>query len=108
MTDKVSTLIGFSVKANKVIFGADELKEGKRKRYLIVGCHTLSERSLKEVKRIAARDKVPLAICVKKELSDIVFKRNCKVIGICDKQMSEAIMKFINTEDYLIIESEEI
>ncbi len=99
MSDKVSTLIGFAVKANKLIYGMDELKEGKRKRYLIVYCHSLSERGKDEIKEIARRDNVPLIETKSQKLEDIVYKRNCKVIGVANKQMSEAIIKYI-TEDY--------
>lgn len=107
MNDKIATLIGFAVKANKLIYGMDELKEGSRKRYLIVFCHSLSERGKAEIKEIALRDKVPLIETKTKKLEDIVFKRNCKIIGIANKQMSEAIIKYI-TEDYSLIKSEEI
>ena len=105
--DKVATLIGFAVKANKLIYGLDELEEGTRKRYLIVYCSTLSDRAKAAVKRVAKRDNVPIIETLNRRLEDIVYKRNCKVIGIANKQMSEAIIQYI-TEDYSLIKSEEI
>ena len=107
MNDKIATLIGFAVKANKLIYGLDELEEGTRKRYLIVYCSTLSERGEAALKRVAKRDNVPMIKTLSRRLEDIVYKRNCKVIGIANKQMSEAIIQYI-TEDYLLIKSEEI
>ena len=107
MNDKISTLIGFAVKANKIIYGLESLDEGTRKRYLIVSCHTLSDRAKNELKTIAKRDNVPILVTKNRKLEDIVYKRNCKVIGISNKQMTEAILQYI-TEDYSLIKSEEI
>ena len=107
MNDKVASLIGFAVKANKLIYGVDELIEGKRKRYLIIYCHTLSDRSKAAVKEVALRDKVPLIETKGKKLEEIVYKNNCKVIGVSNKQMADAIIEYI-TEDYLLIKLEEI
>ncbi len=107
MSDKVATLIGFAVKANKLIYGLDELEEGKRKRYLIVFCNSLSERGKAEVKELALKNKVPAIETLTVKLEDIVHKKNCKVIGVANKQMSEAIIKYI-TDDYSLIMSEEI
>ncbi|MBR2967232.1 MAG: hypothetical protein IKC35_00455 [Clostridia bacterium] len=107
MNDKIATLIGFAVKANKLIYGLDTLEEGNKKRYLIVCCHTLSERAFSTAKFIAKRDGVPILVTKTRKLEDIVYKRNCKVIGISNKQMSDAIIDYI-TNDYSLIKSEEI
>ena len=107
MSNKVSTIIGFAVKANKLIYGMDELDSGKRKRYLIIFCGSLSERARKDLNAIAIRDHVPLIEVKTRKLEDIVNKKNCKVIGVANKQMSEAIIKYI-TDDYSLIKSEGI
>lgn len=111
--DKVATLIGFAVKANKLIYGLEELEKGKRKRYLIVCCHSLGAKSRETAEYIARRDGVPIVVTENKLLEDIVHKNNCKIIGIANKQMSEAIMKFLSDEiarpeGYSLIKSEEI
>ncbi len=107
MSDKVATLIGFAVKANKVIYGLETLEQSNRKRYLIVRCHSLSDRAKQQTYKVAERDGVPIIETKSRTLEDVVHKRNCKVIGLSNKQMSQAILKYI-TEDYSLIKSEEI
>lgn len=107
MNDKIASLIGFAVKSGKIIYGLESLEEGKRKRYLIVCCHTLSERAKIGVKKVAQRDGVFIVETKTRKLEDIVYKKNCKVIGISNKQMADAIINYI-TEDYSLIKSEEI
>ena len=86
---KVETLIGFAVKARKVIFGADRI-EGNKSARLIICCHTLSERSLKNMLNMQT-GKLKIIIS-KQPLEDIVFKTNCKAIAISDAQFAKAIL----------------
>ena len=70
-------------------------------------CHTLSERAYSVAKFVAKRDGVPILVTKSRALEDIVYKRNCKVIGISNKQMADAMINYV-TNDYLLIKSEEI
>ena len=106
MSDKIASLIGFAIKADKIIYGLDELSHSKHKRYLIIRCNTLSQGAKEETLFVAERDKVPLIEVKNGTLADLVHKRNCKVIGIKNKQMADAMMQYI-TNDYSIIRSEE-
>lgn len=107
MTDKIASLVGFAVKANKVIYGLEELARGKRKRYLVMCSPTLSARSRDSALGVAKRDGVPIIETVGTTVEQLTHKRNCKIIGISDKQMSDAIIANVN-QDYLLIKSEEI
>lgn len=106
MNDKIVSLLGFAVKADKLIYGLDELKQGTRKRYLIICCHSLSERGKKEVLYVAERDNVPLIEVKTQRLEDVIHKTDCKVVGLKNKSMAEAIIKYL-TNDYLLLRSEE-
>ncbi len=107
MNGKAESIIGFAVKAGKVIYGLDTLKETKRKRYLIIFSPSVSDGTKKDIFAVAKRDNVPL---IRSEaLLTALHKDNIKVIGIANKQMADAIMNFtVNSKDYLLIKSEEI
>lgn len=100
--DKIEALLGFAVKANKLIYGLDNLELLKKKRYLYIQCHTLSENAKNKIKRLAQEKNVPI-LETKINLEDILHKINCKVVGLSDKQMSEAILQNINNNYQLYV-----
>jgi ribosomal protein L7Ae-like RNA K-turn-binding protein len=102
--DKAETLIGFAVKAAKTVFGADTLERAKTRYYVIIVCKTASGNTLKKITEIAAQKKTPV-IVAENELQYTVGRKNCKVIAITDRQMSEAIMDNLG-ENYHLINSE--
>lgn len=106
MESKAGSIIGFAVRANKVIFGAEMLEQGKRKRYLIIFSPTASENTKRTIFAVAKRDKVPLIMS--EELLRATHKDTCKVIGIANKQMSDAIINYLDPKENLLIKSEEI
>lgn len=107
MNDKICTLVGFAVRARKVIFGADDILLSKKRKYLVISDETLSNRGSKNVREIARKCGSSLIISLVRSVEDMVYKTNCKVIAITDKQMAEALTSFV-TEDYLFINSEEL
>lgn len=98
LKDKIISLIGFAIKAGKVVFGADNIIKNK-KIYLIVCCKTLSINSLENIK-VAVNGKIPIIIS-QNPLCDITYKKGVKVLGVTDKQMSSAIIK--NLSDNFIL-----
>ena len=105
MTDKIESLIGFAVKAGKIIYGIDNIETMHKKRFLIVACNSLSERSLNHLKDYAQNKRLPMIRFKNKLLEEAIHKENCKVIAITDKQMSQAIMQYING-NYEVLTSE--
>jgi len=96
--DKVKSLLGFAIKAGKVIFGIDNINASNRRKHLIVVCHSLSEKPMKQLVRNHSTSyvlKVKYAL-----LEDVIFKANCKVIALTDKQMAEAIINSYNRDKY--------
>lgn len=102
--DKIATLVGFAVKAGKVIYGIDNLELLRKKRYLYLRDVSLGDTAAKRLERLSAQTGTPVLI-VKNSLEDITFKPNCKVIGLTDKQMSEACLKNLN-ENYDLKDAE--
>ena len=80
--DKIETYIGFSVKKGSVVFGLDCLTRYRKKLYLVVVTKA-------NAKQYAEQRNVPFAVVSDYE---ILLKRNCKVLGICDKSLADAIV----------------
>ncbi len=99
--DKIESLVGFAVKAGKIVYGADGISRAKKNLYLTLVCNSISQKSLKYVLRECKRRKLAV-IKTEKPLEDVVYKKNCKVITVSDKQMSEAILKEVN-ENYQLL-----
>ena len=105
MADKVDSLLGFAVKAGKLIYGVDNMLLHGKKRYLVVVCKTLSPRSLKNCLNYASRCKLPIIRSVTRPLEEVLHKTQCKAVALTDRQMSEAILKNIGN-DYEVLTSE--
>lgn len=105
MTDKIESILGFAVRANKIIYGLDNIEILRKKRYLIIVCPSLSQRSTRRAIAIAEEKKIPLIRTKSKPLEEIVHKTQCKAIALTDHQMSRAIMQYIN-DNYEVLTSE--
>ena len=105
MPDKIESLLGFAVRAGKILYGFDNIETMRKKRYLLIFDKTASERLARHVQTYAQSKKLPLLKVKHKKLEDLVNKLNCKVVALTDKQMSEAILKFVN-ENYEVLTSE--
>ena len=103
--DKIESLLGFAVRAGKIIYGFDNIEALRKKRYLIILDNSVSERLLRHCTEFAKSKHLPLLRIKHKKIEDIVHKLNCKVIAITDKQMSDAIIKFAN-DNYEVLTSE--
>lgn len=88
--DKVKTLLGFALKAAKVVFGADLIeRSGKIK--IIICCKTLSENTLKRMIAVKERKNIPLIITAE-PLEDILHRAGCKAAAVTDAQMATSII----------------
>lgn len=93
--DKIDSLLGFAVKAGKVLYGADNLQTTRTRVYAIFLCGSASENTKQKVRELALGKQIPLVIA-EKELQYVVSRMNCKVLGITDKQMAEAMLARLN------------
>ena len=87
--DKIETYIGFSVKKGSVVFGLDCLTRYRKKLYLVVVTQSVAEKTKANAKQYAEQRNVPFAVVSDYE---ILLKRNCKVLGSCDKSLADAIV----------------
>lgn len=91
--EKIESLLGFAVKAGKVVYGIDSIESAKTRVYLAFMCKSVSENTAEKLVALAQRKLIPVLLC-EKPLEDVVFRKNCKVLGVCDRQMAQAMLKF--------------
>ena len=89
MKDKVETYIGFAIKKGSVVFGCDGIKKYRKKVYLLLGTKTLSQNSKETLNRCAEIFRCPL---VETDDYDVLVKKNCKALAICDNSLATAII----------------
>ena len=88
---KLASYIGFAIKSGKVIFGYDNLFKSKKLPRSIICCSTLSEKMKNKLISYSNDKKIKLLTLENLILSDIIKRDNCKVLGICDENLSFAI-----------------
>ena len=93
-TDKVANLLGFAIKAGKVIFGSDSIERYHKKKHLIIMCTLLSENTQKKI--VNAHQSVPVFLSRETKVEDLTHKAGCKVIAVTDKQMATALIDKMN------------
>ena len=88
---KVETFIGFAIKSRSISMGSNTIATLKRA-YLIIVCDSASEGTKKTAQSYANKFSCPLMVS-KTLIEDIVFKENCKILAITDKNLAKAIIE---------------
>ena len=91
------TYIGFAVRARKFKVGVNAVKTLKKAELLIL-CRSASLNTKKESAKLAKKLKAPLIITVKKDLEEITYIGNGKLMAVLDKELSKAILSAKNGE----------
>ncbi|MEG1509100.1 MAG: hypothetical protein RR454_01475 [Clostridia bacterium] len=94
INSKVKTYIGFAIKSNKVIWGLDNLLTTKKIPYLIVIDNTLGEVSSRKLQQWLDKNNIP-KVEIDEPLAGIFNKQNCKLIGIRNKELANAIINIM-------------
>ena len=90
MNTKIETYIGFAIKKGSVVYGCDNIKTYRKKIWALLYTPSLSDNSLSVLKEVAARIDRPLAQIPE---IDVLSKKNCKALAICDKSLANAILE---------------
>lgn len=90
MNNKIQTYIGFAIKKKSAVLGCDAIKACRKRPYVILYTETLSANSLSTLKKASER-----AGCELLQIDDyeILQKKNCKAVAICDRSLADAITK---------------
>lgn len=93
----IKTYLGFSIKARAIVIGQDRLKASKDKIYLVIYCKTASK-NLKDLAiRLSERYKCK-ALCLNEDLELYTNLQGCKVLGLTNSSLAEAIIKVEENE----------
>jgi hypothetical protein len=87
-SDKIKSYIGFAVKKGSVVYGLDSLELYRKKVHIVLYSPLLAENSLKKLKAEVVRFKCECHLF--DTLSD-TLRKNCKVLGITDKSLADAV-----------------
>ena len=89
--NKVSGLISIAKKAGYVIVGQDKLSGYDKKLYLILMDKSAGKSLVREMSFLSQKKNLHLQIV--EDLENLVTIKNCKVIGIKNKALSEKIIE---------------
>ena len=97
MNKLVKTYLGFCIKSRSIVIGQDRLKASRDKIHLIIYCKTGSS-NLKDLSiRLAERYDCK-AICLDEELEQYTSLQGCKVLGVTNASLAEAIIKAVENK----------
>ena len=60
--DKIESLLGFAVKAGKIVYGADGLEATRTRVFVIFLCDTASDNTKKKIRVLASGKRSPVII----------------------------------------------
>jgi len=89
--EKIKTYLGFSIRCGKVVFGVDKLLEEKKIPRIVIVCSTLNDKVSKKICRFCEEKNISFIKLTNLILSDLVCRDNCKVIGVLDLNLANAI-----------------
>ncbi len=95
LKNNIPTYLGFAKKSNQIVYGIDNLAFTKKKIELVLVCATISEKSYKNVQFLATKNKWPHAYLHSVKLDDVLFTKNCKIVGLTNASLAQAIIKEI-------------
>ena len=89
---KISTYLGFCIRAGKITFGIDRVETQKRA-YLLLADGELSDNSMKIMKKARERLKCELLQTENGFLGTLLHRPAVKAVAITEEQLAKAILK---------------
>jgi len=96
--NKISTYLGFAIKSGKILFGYDNLLTNKKFPTLVLTCSTLNDKMNTKVNDFCNKNNIQIISLIDIELSSLIKRDNCKVVGILDENLSKAILNEFKME----------
>lgn len=98
---KIKSYLGFSIKSKQIIFGIDNIENSRTKPNLVIACKTLSENGKNQVLNYCKKNNVTLVVPMEGTLSELVSRNNCKIVGLKNGNLSEAILNCLDEIEIL-------
>ena len=89
---KISTYLGFCIRAGKIVFGINRIESQKRA-YLLIADGELGKNSLKVMIKEQGRLNCPLMITENSLLGELTHRPTVKAVAISDENLATAIIK---------------
>lgn len=87
--------MGFAVKSGKIVFGFDNLCETTKKVKVVVCSPSTNDKVKQKLKSLCDYKKWNL-VETDEPLESLIHRDNCKVVGLLDKGMAQAILDIEN------------
>lgn len=88
---KAETFIGFAIRARKHKIGLNAVATLKKANLIIV-CHTASENTVNDARKLKNKFHCKMLITVNKTLGELTHRENAKVMAIADYALAKAII----------------
>ena len=98
---KVETYLGFCIRAQKIVFGIDNVESAKRGVYLLLSDEALGESSFKRLITTKERFACPLIITQTGALGELLHRFAVKVAAVKDENLAVAILSAMKDEPQL-------
>ena len=95
--NKISSYLGFCIRAGKIVFGVDRI-ETLKKAYLLLTDEELKENSFKIMLKASEKFSVRLIVTEEKLLGELLHRPQVKAVAITDEQLALAIIKAMESK----------
>lgn len=95
---KIETYLGFSVRARKIVYGAENAEAQRKGVYLLVCDKKLGASSFKLMQKAQERLGCPLLIAKENLLSELIHRPAVKAVAIKEKNLASAILSAADGE----------
>lgn len=96
---KIKAYLTFSIRSGKIIFGVDKLMTSKKLPIVVLICSTQNEKVTNKVIRFCESNNIKVIKMVDLVLADIIGRDNCKVVGLLDYNLANAVMNEFQVEN---------
>lgn len=92
--NKISALMGFSIKSGSIIYGYDNIMKSRKKMHLIATDSTTSPKAIEHLTIHCNKNSIALIKFTTVNLSELLHKENIKVVAFTNLQLAKSI--FLN------------
>ena len=96
---KIFSYINFAIKAGNIVYGIDNIKATKKPVYCVVLCKSATKNLIDTAKNYCIKQNVPYIATTDSTIDDYMHTKNCKVVGITNKDISQQIIYLNSIEE---------
>lgn len=94
MNNKILTYINFAIKSGQIVYGIDNIKAAKQKMTCVLFDSTATSRLENTIKTFCETKNI-LYAQLDVSIDELLKTKNCKVLGICNENLSKQIINII-------------